>query len=348
MNKEKIFLTGATGFIGSNLTEKFVENGYKVVALVRSSSNTKFIDAYVKNRQVEIRNGDITQSRGLENLMEDCGLLVHAAAYVRDWGRKRDFYETNVTGTRNILNSAKKAGINSIILISSTAVLGEEDCLEAKPENAPYNSNFPYFLSRFESDMNHYRNSKMLAEKLAIDFCKKNKKDLTVVRPVWVYGPKEFHAGPYIFCKSILSGNRFFPGNKATKFHTIYVEDLSEMILRLIEKKKKGINIFNLGSEKVNTLEEFWGSFCDALGKKHPIYLPRKLIYPIGLGMELLYKLFKSKNAPLLTRARVEMGYCNNIYDTRKIRKEIGPFRDTPLKKGVEKTIRWWKDNGYL
>jgi nucleoside-diphosphate-sugar epimerase len=349
MNSNKLFLTGATGFIGSNLAEKFVSRGYKVVALTRPVSDLRFIQKYIDNGQIEIRRGDIRNKKGLGGLMNGCDTLIHCASFVGDWGRKQDYYETNVQGTKNVFNIGEEQGINFTILVSSNAVLGEEDCLEPKSEESPYNPRFPYLLRGiFESDMNHYRVSKMLAEKLAIDSSVESERDLTIVRPVWVYGPREFNAGPYIFCKSIQSGNRFFPGGKRNKFHTLYVEDLSEMVLRLIEKRKKGVNIFNLGSEHVSTMDEFWCYFCDALGKKHPIYLQKKLMYPLGLGMEALYKLFKSKNAPLLTRARVEMGYCNNVYDVGKIRDEIGSFRDTPLREGVEKTVRWWKDNGYL
>lgn len=349
MKQKKLFLTGATGFIGGNLLERFVKEDYDVVALVRPTSNLKFIRQYLNNRRIEIREGDVRDKKGLGVLINGCDSLVHCASFVGDWGRKKDYYETNVQGTKNILEAGKEQGINSTILVSSIAVLGEENCLRAKKENDNYNPTFPYFLrSIFESDMNHYRNTKALAEKEAIDFSLKNRSNLTIVRPVWTYGPREFNAGPYIFCKSILSGNRLFPGLKTNKFHTIYVEDLSEIIFRLTKKSKEGINIFNIGSQNVLTLDKFWRTFCDVLKEKPPIYLPRSLVYPIGLGMEALYKTFKSKEAPLLTRARVEMGYCNNIYDVSKIRKEIGPIEDTPLKIGVEKTIKWWRENGYL
>jgi len=349
MNKRNIFLTGATGFIGSHIVDSFLESGHEVRALVRPSSNLRFIKKYIENGKMIAVNGDVTREAGLEDKLAGCDVVVHVASFVGDWGEKEDYYRTNVGGAKNLLKSSKLAGIKSFMLISSNAVLGEEDCLTPKNEDSPYNPNFPYFLSRlFESDMNHYRNSKMLAEKEAICFCKQNGMDLTIIRPVWVYGPREFNAGPYIFCKSVQEGNRFFPGCKSNKFHNIYVEDLSEMTLRLLEKQKAGINIFNAGSESIPTMDEFWSLFCDALGKKPPIYLPRSLVYPMGLCLEATYKLLKAKKAPLLTRARVEMGYCNNVYDTRKIIAEIEDFKETPLKEGVRKTVGWWKENGYL
>ena len=238
MKQKKLFLTGATGFIGSDLLEKFVGEGYDVVALVRPTSNLRFIRQYIDNPQIEIREGDVRDKKGLGELITDCDTLVHCASFVGDWGKKEDYYKTNVQGTRNVLEAGREQGVDFTILISSNVVLGEEDCLRAKGEDSSYNPEFPYFLRNvFESDMNHYRNTKAVAEREAIDFSLRNQANLTVVRPVWTYGPREFNAGPYIFCKSVLSGNRFFPGLKTNKFHTIYVKDLSEMVFRLIEKK---------------------------------------------------------------------------------------------------------------
>ena len=120
------------------------------------------------------------------------------------------------------------------------------------------------------------------------------------------------------------------------------------MIFRLTKKRGRGVSVFNTGSQDVKTLDEFWKTFCEVLGEKPPIYLPKGLVYPLGFGMETLHKTFKSKEAPLLTRARVEMGYCNNVYDVSKIKEEIGSIVETPLRIGVEKTVKWWKENGYL
>ena len=349
MSIEKIFVTGGTGFIGSHLVKKLAKDGNSIVVLVRKKSSTRFIDSYIKKYNVEVKIGDITNLEETTNAMKDCNIVFHNAALATDWGKKEDFHKINVEGTENVLKSAKTNRIKFFILTSSTAVLGEEDSLKKKKEDAPYKPNYPYFLSNiWESNMNDYRHTKMLSEKKAIEFCKENNIPLTVIRPVWVYGPREFHAGPYYFCKSVSEGTRFLPGCKTNKFHTIYVKDLVEVMVKILEKKLKGINIFNVGSESVPTMDEFWRLFCSNLNKKTPIYLPKWVVYPIGLGMEVFCKLLKIKNSPLLTRARVVMGYCNNIYDTSKLRKEIGPYKETSLKEGVKTTIRWWKMNKYL
>jgi len=341
---EKIFVTGGTGFIGSNLIRELAKKNYRVKALIRNSSNLKFISGY----DIETVKGNLRDLKSLEEAMEGCNAVIHTAALARDWGRKKDFYDINVGGTENVLKASKKNKIKFLIHLSTNAVLGEEDCPKAKDENSPYNCRYKYFLSNFwESDMNHYRCSKTQAEKKAISFCRKNNINLTVLRPVWVYGPREFHSGPYYFCKYISSGIRLLQGCKTNKFHVIYVKDLAKIITKIIENPSKGTNIYNIGSQYVPTMDEFWRLFCKYLKVKPPIYLPKFLIYPIGITMEALYKLLRIKHSPDLTRARVAMGYDNNIYDVSKIHKEL-EFKETSLEKGVKTTVKWWRRNSFL
>jgi nucleoside-diphosphate-sugar epimerase len=341
---KKIFVTGGTGFIGSNLIKELIKKHHKVRALTRKNSNLQFISKY----DIEIVNGDIKNLKEVEKAMKGCDTVIHTAALARDWGRKKDFYDINVKGTKNILKAIKENNIKFLIHLSTNAVLGEENCIKAKDENAPYNCKYPYFLSNFwESDMNHYRCSKMEAEKETISFCRRNEINLTVLRPVWVYGPREFHSGPYYFCKYISGSIRLLQGKRTNKFHVIYVKDLVRVITKAFEKQPEGINIYNVGSNYVPTMDEFWKLFCKHLNVKLPIYLPKFLTYPIGITMEALFKISRLKKSPDLTRARVAMGYDNNIYDVSKIHREF-KFKETPLDKGIKTTVRWWRRNGFL
>jgi nucleoside-diphosphate-sugar epimerase len=341
---KKVFVTGGTGFIGSNLIRELVKKSYRIKALIRNSSNLRFISGY----NVDIVKGDIRNLKEVENAMKGCDTVIHTAALARDWGKKEDFYDINVGGTKSILKAADKNNIRFMIHLSTNAVLGEENCPEPKDEKSPYNCKYPYFLSRFwESDMNHYRCSKMQAEKAAISFCRKNGINLTVLRPVWVYGPREFHSGPYYFCKYISGNTRLLQGCRANKFHVIYVKDLAKIVIKILESMPAGINIYNAGSQNVPKMDEFWKLFCKYLNVKPPVYLPKILTYPVGIIMETFYKLLNIQHSPDLTRSRVAMGYDNNVYDVSKIHKEF-KFKETPLENGVKATVRWWRRNGFL
>ena len=342
---ENIFVTGATGFIGSHLVKRLLKEGYQVTVLLRKHSSTQ----YIPTNKVKTVFGDIRDYQSLQQGMEGSQVVFHNAALARDWGRKKDFHDINVKGTRNVLKAAKANNIKFIILTSTTGVLGEENCREAKSENFPYKPKLSYFLSNiFESDMNHYRYTKMLAERGAIDFCRKNNISLTIVRPTWVYGPREFHAGPYYFCQAISRGTRFFPGCRTNKFHVIYASDLVKAMILILKKHLKGIQVFNIGGNNVSTMDEFWGLFCKYLNKKKPVYLPKWLVYPIGFFMEIWYKFLKIEKPPLLTRARVGMCYYSNVYDISKAKKVLNYEAKTPLTRGIRTTVRWWKVNGYL
>lgn len=347
MNREgsKVFVTGGSGFIGSHLIDKLIKEGYEVTALVRKTSDLSFLPL----EKVKLVKGDIREFASLKEGISGCVIVFHVAAFTSDWGKESDFYEINVKGTRNVLRAANESDIKNVVLISTVAVLGEEDCAFAKSEESPYNPKMSYFLSRFfESDMNYYRYTKMLAEKEAISFSKNNGINLTVIRPVWVYGPREFHAGPYEFCRSVAEGCRILPMGKNNKFHVIYVKDLIDAIIKAAEKKLIGINIFNIGNTEVSNIREYFNLFCQHLEIKTPFYIPFAIAYPLGIILEAVAKL-KSACAPfLLTRARVKMFYCNNIYSVTKSRKILGFSAETPLDEGIRETVDWWKENGYL
>ena len=341
----KIFVTGGSGFIGSHLIEGLAGAGYDVTALIRKAGNAGFLPP----DKAILRVGDLKNYESLKKAMNGCDVVFHVAALCTDWATEKDFYEVNVVGTRNVLRAAKENNIGKIILISSTGVLGEEDCPSPKNEDAPYRPEMSYFLSKWvESGMNHYRRTKMLAERESIEFCRKNNIDLTVIRPAWVYGPREFHAGPFEFCNAISKGYRIMPMGRQNRFHVIFVRDLVEAMISAMEKNVPGINVFNIGNSSVPLMRDYFNLFCEHMKVKRPVYVPFFLIYPFAIILEVLAKCLGSRRPFLLTRARVKMFYCNNIYDVSKTQKVLGFVPTTSLEDGVKETVDWWIGNGYL
>lgn len=340
----KTFVTGATGFIGSHLVEKLIQAGHKVTAYARKSSSLEYLP-----KEVETIYGDICDYAALKKSLNGFDVVYHNAALVSDWSKKEDFYRINFEGTKNVLSAIKENNIKKLIFTSTAGVLGEEDSKTAKNEDSPYKPRTDYFLSNiFESDLNHYRISKMLAEKETIEFCRKNEISLTIIRPVWVYGPREFGSGPFYFCQAVLNGLPFVPVGKTNRFHVVYVEDLTEAMVLVLDKNLSGINVFLIGNEKPPLAQEYLGLFCKYIGVKLPCALPKIFFKPIGFTLELCYKLFNVNKNPLLTRSRVDMFYCNNIYDVSKAKRELGFVASTPLEQGIEKTVNWWRKNAKI
>jgi len=273
--------------------------------------------------------------------------VVHAGAKVGDWGDYKDFFKANVLGSLKLFDATRSDA--GFVLVSSNAVLGEEDEPKPKDEQAERRPALEYFgESLLPSAMNHYRLTKALAEILLIRRAQKTGRKLTVIRPVWVFGPREFNAGPYEYCKTVKSGMPFMPGCSSNRFHTIYAGDLARIVVRVSEHLKEGVNIYNIGNPQVPLMKDYWGSFCAAMGVKAPQNLPKWLLYPPAMLLEAAYSLAGAANPPLFTRARVYMFYANNVYNVNKVIKdyEIDDFTD--LEKATKTTVRWWRMNGYL
>ena len=188
----------------------------------------------------------------------------------------------------------------------------------------------------------------MKGERAVIDLCSSIPIKLTVARPVWVYGERELHSGPFILTKEASKGRRMIPGHSDTLFHMVYVKDLVRALVKLMKRKSKDTEIYMIGPEKPLSLEEYHGGFMKEVGNEGPRYVSRALTYPLGLLLELAYTIFRVGHPPLLTRARVNMGFFNNVYNTSKYRRDFGEFEGTPLQIGIERSIEWWRENGYL
>src|SRR3982750_4245989 len=107
----KILVTGATGFIGSKLCLKLAERGYKVNGLCRDTNSPM-----PKHANIVKYKGDIMNNESLLHAMKDCELLFHTAALAKMWTKnKNDFYDINVSGTKNVIETAQIAGVKKIV-----------------------------------------------------------------------------------------------------------------------------------------------------------------------------------------------------------------------------------------
>ena len=337
-----VLITGASGFIGSHLTKVFCRR-HAVSVLVRQDSNRDFLRHY----PITLLEGDLRDRAFLTQAAKGFDLVIHAGGKVNDWGSYPDFLETNVQGSLNLLEALSPG--TRLIFFSSIAVLGEEDCRTPKDEESPYKPVCPYlFESWLPSGMNHYRLTKTLAEQMLIQKAEISGLALTVIRPVWVFGPREFHAGPYEYCKSVQDGLPALPGSWDNLFHVIFVEDLARLTLRIAEAQRPGIQVYNAGQPEIPLMSDYWKLFCQAMGLAQPRVFPPWLLYPLALLLEILWTLAGARNPPLLTRARLYLFAANNVYSAQKVCREFAFHDFTPLPRAVRKTVRWWKLYKYL
>ena len=340
-----VIITGATGFIGSHITQAFCEKDIRVGCLIRGKSDT----SNIKDLPVEFRLGDISNYESLIKAFKGFDCVIHNAAYTRDWGAYEEFYRTNVEGTLNVLKACSEVGINNIIMTASNSVYGEEDCKTVKDESSPYNSHYCYFADRlFSCKLNYYRDTKAQAKRKAIEYAEENKLNLTIIEPVWVYGEREFNTGFFEYMKTASSGIPFLPGSKRNKFHVVYAGDLARAYLLAFRKELQGINCFIIGNRETEFMDKIYTLFCNEAGIKKPNNLPKCIVYPVGFILELIYTIFNIKSPPLLTRGRVNMFYDNIEFSPHKAENILGFTNEYTLEEGVKKTVKWYKDRKLL
>jgi len=341
-DNDSIFLTGATGFIGSHVAEFLSGQGFYLVCGVRANSNTNFL----KTLHVELKTADITEPDSLIQAMKGCSVVIHTAGKVTDWGKFQDFYNVNVVGTRNVLNTCKANGIKQVITTGSVSCFGEENCLTLKDEQWPHNPRYPYFLEKiWPSGMNFYRISKSMAAKEIEEFAFRNNKNITVLHPVWVFGEREFSSGFYEYMQFVKSGMPLGPGSRNNLFHVVYVRDLARAYHLALQHAPTGFNNYIIGNPVVCRQEEVFNLICREMGRQKPTNLPKFIAWPIGFTAELFASILSLKSPPFLTRARVNMFYDSICYSTQKAENELSFTCRYSLEEGIRNTVQWYKDN---
>lgn len=325
-----IVITGGNGFIGSHITEYLLGQGETVIH--PSSKELNILD---KEALLEAFKGADT--------------VIHNAAKAADWGSFQEFYQVNVLGTRNVLHACLKNRVRQVIMTGSCSVFGEEHHVAAKNEDSPRNSHYPYLFDRvFPCGMNYYRDTKRIAAVKAADFAARHRMNLTILHPVWVYGEREFHTGFYEYLQLAGLGLPAIMGSRSNDFHVIYAGDLAKAYYLAFKSANQGVAEYIVGEPETVKMDTVYRLFCQAAGFKKPRNLPKGVVYLAAFGMELWYTLRKKKEVPLLTRGRVNMFYDSICYSTEKIRKELGFSCEYSLVQGISRTVKWYKENGYL
>jgi dihydroflavonol-4-reductase len=323
-------VTGATGLIGSHIAGKLVQRGERVKILLRKSSNTLNID----HLDAERVYGDIMDIESVKKALEGCDTLYHTAGFVSY--RKADYKkmeEINVRGTANVLSAALEAGVRKAVYTSSVAAIGVD------PGGGIANENTIFTL---ESEGIQYLNTKHRAEKEALRFYEKGL-PVVIVNPSIVIGPGDVYlssAGLILwYCK------RKFPGYIDGTLNLVDVEDVAEGHILAAEKGRIGER-YILANENL-TVKELFDLLERVTGIPSPkMKIPYFLAYTSALIVERILGL-SFPNYSTMDLDSVRLSRFNWYVDSSKAVRELG-FHRTPIEQTIEKTVKWFKDNGYL
>jgi dihydroflavonol-4-reductase len=322
-------VTGAAGFLGSHVTRQLVARGDEVRVLMRASSTNRAI----ADLSLEYVTGDLRDPASLDRAMKGVKRVFHVAADYRLWAkRSQDIYDSNVGGTKNLLDAARRAGVEQLIYTSTVATIAVD---------RPQHPN-EFTDAKLEEMVGHYKRSKWLAEKEALAAAK-NGLPVIVAMPTTPVGPWDWKPTPT--GKIILDFlNGKMPGYVETGLNFVGVEECAGGHLLIAEKGKVGER-YLLGAENLALK-----GMLDLLSKITGLPAP-KLKIPHGLALGVAYASTAFSRLvgrePGIPVEGVKIARHMMYVDCSRARRELG-FKAGPVAAALERAVRWYEANGYI
>lgn len=320
-----VLITGATGFIGGHLVNRFLGNGDKVRAMVRPGNpNAKPL----AEKGVEVIRGDVSDIRHVMRVMAGVDVVVHCAAVVTDWAPKKEYEAVTVGGTRNICRAACKENVARVIHISTNDVFGlsEKRIIDESSPKSPWGEPYPDY--------------KIKAEEICWLFHREQRMPLTVIYPCWVYGPEDYTFVADL-ADAIITREMLFWRRDALIWPT-YIDNLANLIVRASETDNAIGNGYLVHDGRSVTLQDFCRRIAEALDLP-PIttHIPYSAAYLYAVYQETLHRLLRRKHRPLLTTYIVRNFHSRLRFSIAKARIDLDWRPMIPFEEGFEQTMRW-------
>lgn len=320
-----VLVTGATGFVGWHVARRLVERGYSVRALVRPGGKLRELDA-------EPVAGDLREPQSLARAVAGCGLAFHVAADYRLWARDPgELYQSNVEGTRNLLEAARRAGVERVVYTSTVGCIGF-------PRGAEGDETTPVTLAEMSG---HYKRSKFLAEQVALE-CARSGFPVIIVNPTAPVGDHDFKPTPT--GKIILDYvNGGMPAFIDTGLNLVDVRDVADGQLLACERGRPGER-YILGAENL-TLAQILEMLARITGGVAPrVKLPYALAYAAGACSVAWAGV--TGRPPRVPMEAVRMARKKMWVSAVKAGRELG-FAPCPAEAALRRAVDWFRANGY-
>ena len=327
----KVFLTGATGFVGSHVARAYAAQGACLRLLTRSTSNLAGIEGLTNAETV---TGDLRQPESLRSALTGCDALVHVAADYRLWVRDPDeMYAANVDGTRELLRIAREVGIPKVVYTSSVATMG------FKSDGTIVDEDTPVSLTDM---IGHYKRSKFLAEQEAISSARAGQ-HVMILNPTTPIGPGDSKPTPTgrIIVDFL---NKNFPAYVETGLNLVDVTEVARMHVAALDHGTPGER-YILGGENL-TLKQILDRLSTITGLPSPtIKVPHAVAMAFAFFDENITGKFRGKE-PRATVEAVRMGRKMMFAASGKAERDLG-FKLLPVYPALRGAVDWFLAHGY-
>jgi dihydroflavonol-4-reductase len=325
----RLFLTGATGFVGSHVATLAAANGAQLRLLSRKTSNTENLP-----RDAEVVVGDLLEPRAFASALAGCDAVIHVAADYRLWvPDPDDMYSANVEGTRQLLQLAREAGVPRVVYTSSVATMGFRTDGTVVDESTPVS----------EADMiGHYKRSKWLAERVAIEAAEAGQ-SVILLNPTTPIGAMDARPTPTgRIVVDFLNGN--FPAYVDTGLNLVDVREIARTHLAALTCGRPGER-YILGGENL-TLKQILDRLAAITGLPSPnLKVPHAVAMAFAFLDETITGKLRGKE-PRATVEAVRMGKKMMFANAAKAERELG-FQVLPVESAMRAACDWFVANGY-
>jgi len=304
-----IFITGATGLVGGHAAEEALRRGHRVRALVRPTSDTRWLDQW----GVETIVGDLQDRNTIRTGIAGADWVFNCAAKVGDWGALAEFRQLNVEALRLLLDAATDSRIERLVHVSSLGVYEGRDH-HGTDETVPPAAN----------SLDAYTRSKTEAEALVLQYYRDRGLRATIVRPGFIYGERDRTVLPKLLL-NLRRGTFAYFGSGEQVLNCIYVKNLVHGMFLAAEHPDAVGEVFNLTDGQRVTKKQFVGTVAKLAGLRPPSrHIPRGLARFLANLVERIAKLRGAKNPPIINKARYKFLGLHLDYSIDKARRTLG------------------------
>jgi 2-alkyl-3-oxoalkanoate reductase len=325
-----VLVTGATGFLGSYVTDLLLASGEIPRVLVRPGEGpAAFADA-----RVYVRRGDVRDRTALEAAVSGVDRVLHCAARTGPWGPVAEYQRTNVRALETLVRTALAAGVRRIVHVSSITVHGN-DLRGDADESAP-----------LREEPNPYSRSKVAGERLIRRMIREEGAPVTIVRPGWIYGPRDGASFARI-ARMVETGRMVILGGGENHLPLIYARDAAMGVVLAGEADHAVGRSYLLVNDEPVTQRDFIGAVADQLGVPAPTrHVPYELGLALGALAESLGRVARKQQPPPVMRYGLQLLGGDNRFRITRARRELGFAPGVDLAEGVRRSIEWYRARG--